>query len=130
MGAFNAALFILQVLPGLILGAQQLHAGQAGETKKQQVMDWIGFGTAAGAGVATGVTGNQVVGQQISGIGALAAEGVKDVSGIIDSIVSLFHKNNVQGFGASRLAVVAKQEFTVTGGGSATVTQTDNAPAK
>jgi hypothetical protein len=120
MGPFSAALFILQVLPGLILGAQQLHAGQAGETKKQQVMDWIGFGTAVGAGVATGVTGNQVVGQQISGIGALAAEGVKDVSGIIDGIVSLFHKNNVKGFGDTKVPTIK-----VTGGGSATVTQTD-----
>ena len=127
MGALSGVLFALQVLPGLILGAQQLHAGQKGETKKQQVLDWLGFGTVAATQIVVpGLTGaNSTQTQQAQQVGQAVTGVATEVSSLIDNIVAIFHHNNLPGFGVNKVPTVEQKQVTVSGG-KAVVTTTDN----
>ena len=76
---------LVSLIPALVLGIQQIHAGAAGATKKQIALESLGLATAAADQV---LTGNQ--------------KAIADAaSGLIDQFVSLFHATNAPGFGTN-----------------------------
>ena len=75
---------LLGALPAIIAGAQSLLAGQPGATKKQQVLNWVGFGEAVAA----------TADPQLAPVFNL-------LNTTIDGIVAAFHAQNAPGFGSN-----------------------------
>lgn len=78
-------LSLVQLVPALIVGIQQIHSDAAGATKKQIVMESLGLATA----VADAVLPPE-------------QKAIADAtSGLIDSFVTTFHATNAPGFGVN-----------------------------
>jgi len=76
---------ILQVIPPVVIGIEQIHKGAPGATKKDLAMQSLGLATGAAQAVAP---------EHAAVIDATA----ETVSGLIDGVVSVFNSARVAGF--------------------------------
>ena len=78
-------LSLVQLIPAVIMGIQQIHTDAAGATKKQLALESLGLATAAADAI----------------LPPDQAAQANAVSGLIDNFVSLFHAGNAPGFGTN-----------------------------
>ena len=80
-------LSLVQLVPAVVMGIQQIHADAAGAGKKQIALESLGLATAAADAVL-----------------APEQKAIADsVSNLIDNFVSMFHATNAPGFGKNAL---------------------------
>ena len=78
-------LSLVQLIPAVVMGIQQIHADAAGATKKQIALESLGLATAAADAV----------------LPPDQAAMANAASGLIDNFVNLFHATNAPGFGTN-----------------------------
>lgn len=81
-------LSLVQLIPAVVMGIQQIHSDAAGATKKQIALESLGLATAAADAV---LAPDQ---KQIA----------DSVSALVDNFVSMFHATNAPGFGNTSAA--------------------------
>ena len=78
-------LSLVQLIPAVVMGIQQIHADAAGATKKQIALESLGLATAAA---------DVVLPPQQKAI-------ADATSALIDNFVNMFHATNAPGFGTN-----------------------------